>query len=316
VGEVAEGARLVWLKPSDVRIPDVRLRSRLEGPEEEAFRASIKDLGVLQPIQVIEDPKARVYWLVDGEHRVRAALERSDLIPAIVRMGTVEDAIVGSGVYNILRGRVNPVDLAVFLKYVHEELGMSLSKIEATFHLSKGYASKLIRVAGSAELLAKIRRGELTFEEAYESLSKGRAEGRGFPTETPPAASASSAPPASKGAFQPETPPAAAEVETTGSLREALEAGKRFEPAKLGVDDRDLGLGAAEGEKARRPRRCDFCGQWMKPSDFGWIVVHREGCLEKALDLIRGVTVNPQPQPGGEERASAGEGGRGGDKGG
>ena len=67
---MGDAPRLVWLR-TDL-IEDVRLRSKFTKEEEEGFKASVEKDGVLQPIQVVEDPDGRV-WLVDGEHRLRAS---------------------------------------------------------------------------------------------------------------------------------------------------------------------------------------------------------------------------------------------------
>jgi ParB-like chromosome segregation protein Spo0J len=277
---MSDGPKLVSLSSDLIRIPDVRLRSRFAPEEEEAFKASVKADGVLQPLQVVEDPKTHIMWLVDGEHRLREVRARGDeFVQALVRPGTLEDAVVGSAKHNLHRGRVNPGDLAEYLKYIHEELGWPLSRIGEELQVSKGYASKLIRVAGNPEVLLKLKRGEITVDEAYATVSGGGTR-----------------PKPHEGVFRDETVDNP-ELETTGSLREALQTGKRYDPSKLaGLSDEDL-----EEEKSSPPRRCDYCGQWMRREDFGFIIVHKGVCLERAMEAILEATMNPRPQPEGED---------------
>ncbi|MEM2240559.1 MAG: ParB/RepB/Spo0J family partition protein [Candidatus Bathyarchaeia archaeon] len=273
--------RLVWLKISDIRIPDVRLRSKFTKDEEDSFRYSVEVDGILQPIQVVQDSEKNVYWLVDGEHRLSITVANGEkTIPAIVRPGTLKDAVIGSAKYNLHRGKVNAGDLAEFVKYLNEELEMSYDEICREIGLkSKGYISKLVKVASNREVLSRLKRGELTVEEAYNTLEE-------FLQETSQASKVTEG-------------ESTMEARTTGSLKEALKTGEHFNPKKLmeSLSDKDL---KDTSREPKSPRRCDFCGEWMSKADFSYIIVHKGLCKQKALEAIQKASMNPRPQPSGE----------------
>jgi ParB-like chromosome segregation protein Spo0J len=99
-----ESQRLMWPRIDVIKVPPIRLSSELTEEEKESFEASIRRDGIVNPIQVVEDPQGN-FWLADGGNRLEVARKLGwRVVPAIVRPGTVEDAMVGSAIMNLKRG--------------------------------------------------------------------------------------------------------------------------------------------------------------------------------------------------------------------
>jgi len=163
-----EMPRLMWLKISVIKVPPIRLSSELAEEERSEFEASIKQDGIINPVQVIEDPQGN-FWLADGGNRLEVARKLGqEVVPVIVRPGTVEDAMVGSAVMNLKRGRVNPGLLAEFIKRLADELNWTLEKIAERLQLSKGHVSTLYSIARDKSVLEDLKAGRLTIKGAYE----------------------------------------------------------------------------------------------------------------------------------------------------
>jgi ParB/RepB/Spo0J family partition protein len=278
---------LQWLKIADIKVPEKRLGSKLGNFKADLFRLSVKNEGVLQPINVIED-KEGVRWLADGENRLEASIkEGHDIIPSIVKKGDKMEAILASAKHNILRGKVNYGELAEFVAYLHNDLRLSYDKISKELQISEGYVSKLVAVAQNEEILEKVKKGEISLKEAYnKSLSftvKPISSEEAHFTET----SLKQEAPAKalvaesmknrteRQEFMPVTDEEWAKLGVTTSLRQAMEENKRFKP-----------LGPEEEEEERRGR-CAYCGGFFtSKNEIAFILVHKKECKRKVWDLI------------------------------
>src|SRR5690625_7666802 len=91
--------------------------------------ASIRSQGVMQPIVVrpISDEK---YEIIAGERRWRAAqLAELDRIPAIIRDVPDEAAIAMALIENIQREDLNPIEEALALKRLQDELELTHQEV-------------------------------------------------------------------------------------------------------------------------------------------------------------------------------------------
>jgi ParB/RepB/Spo0J family partition protein len=263
--------QLCFLKVEDVKVPEYRLQSTFSEEEADEFHASIGFDGVLQPIQVIEDSDG-AYWLADGFHRLKAAEAHGiRLIPCIVKRGTVEDAIVGSATLNLKRGRIEPSDLAMFVKTLKEKWKWSEQRIADKLKLSKPYISRLLTIAAKPDVLEKLKHEEITLTQAYEMA-------RGFLRKPKTENKASSVETASKigDSLQPSTNE---KLESTLNLKEVMEGKGRFTP--LTPED----LKPQEPVKTKF-MTCDFCGDILSRDDAKWIKVHSSE-YDKVLVAIK-----------------------------
>jgi ParB/RepB/Spo0J family partition protein len=172
-----EMPRLTRLKIDAIKVPPIRLSSELTEEERGEFEDSIRWDGIMNPIQVIEDPQGN-FWLADGGNRLEVARKLGqEVVPVIVRPGTVEDAIVGSAVMNLKRGRVNPGLLAEFIRHLADKFNWTLEEIAERLQLSKSYVSMLHSIARDESVLEDLKAGKLTVDEAYERVKRRGEEG-------------------------------------------------------------------------------------------------------------------------------------------
>jgi len=133
--------------------------------EEEALdelAASIREVGVLQPIVVAAT--ADGYVLVAGERRLRAArLAGLQTIPAVIRRVTDDSALVESLVENVQRQDLTPIEEAVAFRQLLENYGMSLEQVADRVGKSRPAVSNTLRLLGlGASIQAMVGAGDLS----------------------------------------------------------------------------------------------------------------------------------------------------------
>lgn len=108
--------------------------------------ASIKDLGVIQPI-VVRTGKEGGFELIAGERRWRASKEAGlKMIPAVVRDFKDEDAAAVSLVENIQRADLNPLEEAAAYKQLMEDYGMTQEQLAGRVGKSRSVIANTIRL--------------------------------------------------------------------------------------------------------------------------------------------------------------------------
>lgn len=108
--------------------------------------ASIKDLGVIQPI-VVRMGKEGGFELIAGERRWRASKEAGlKMIPAVVRDFKDEDAAAVSLVENIQRADLNPLEEAAAYKQLMEDYGMTQEQLAGRVGKSRSLIANTIRL--------------------------------------------------------------------------------------------------------------------------------------------------------------------------
>lgn len=91
--------------------------------------ASIKELGVIQPI-IVRQEGANDYVLIAGERRLRAAkMAGLTTIPAIVRSPSEQQMLEMALVENVQREDINPIDAALAYKRLMEEFGLTQEQV-------------------------------------------------------------------------------------------------------------------------------------------------------------------------------------------
>ena len=125
--------------------PEVAMRSDVHDDTLEELAASIKSIGLLQP--VILRPRGERYEVIAGHRRVVAArLAGLVLIQAVVRNPTDEEATVFKLHENLLRRDVNPVDEAIFLRRVMQEQDFNVDEIVELTRRSLGYIQSRLEI--------------------------------------------------------------------------------------------------------------------------------------------------------------------------
>ena len=157
------GARFVEV-PVDAIEPNAKQPRNVfdeEGMEE--LKASIEEVGFLQPIVVRETGPER-YELVMGERRWRAAKALGrDVIPAIVR-DTKDDAMLRDALLeNIHRVNLNPLEEAAAYQQLLDEFGATHEELARRIGRSRPQISNTIRLLNlPAAVQRRVAAGVLT----------------------------------------------------------------------------------------------------------------------------------------------------------
>lgn len=134
------------------RIAISRIRANPNQPRQgfdadalETLAASIRQLGVLQPVVV--RPEGPDYVLIAGERRWRAAREAGLAeLPALIRetdeVGTVTEALVE----NLLREDLNPLEEAAAFHQLEDEFGMTHAEIGEKVGRSRAAVTNALRL--------------------------------------------------------------------------------------------------------------------------------------------------------------------------
>ena len=120
-------------------------RSRFDEEGLEELSASIREVGILQPVIVTIGEDG--YVLIAGERRWRAA-QRAGLetIPAVVRETAADDTLVEALVENVQRQDLTPLEEAHAYRQLLENYGMSQEQVADRVGKSRPAVSNTIRL--------------------------------------------------------------------------------------------------------------------------------------------------------------------------
>jgi len=120
-------------------------RTRFDDESLEELAASMKEVGVLQPIIVTGDGEG--YVLVAGERRWRAA-KRAGLavIPAVIRESTGNSTLVEALVENVQRQDLTPLEEAHAYQQLLENYGMTQEQVAVRVGKSRPSISNTLRL--------------------------------------------------------------------------------------------------------------------------------------------------------------------------
>ena len=148
--------------------PEKPLRSDLSPESVEDLAASIKQIGILEPLIVA--PTKNGYEVIAGHRRLVAA-EIADLTEApclIVEAAGMEREVLKLH-ENLARAEINPIDWANHLTYLKEHYQLSNAKIAESLGVSEGFVEQHIEVLKyPAALLEGLRRGHISFTASRE----------------------------------------------------------------------------------------------------------------------------------------------------
>lgn len=191
-----QGSSLLELPVSAIKPNSYQPRSHFDEDALASLTASVRELGVLQPVLVRQASGDGAYELIAGERRWRAA-KRAGLqtIPALVRTATDADSLEQALVENLHREDLNPLEEAAAyqqliedFKLTHDELATRVGKSRAAisntlrlFQLPPG----IQRLVAEGQLSAGHARALLgTPDRAYQESLARRAVNEGLSVRT------------------------------------------------------------------------------------------------------------------------------------
>jgi ParB family chromosome partitioning protein len=138
-------------------------RARFDDDALEGLAASIREVGVLQPI-VVHQVGSSEYQLVAGERRLRAA-EMAGLteIPAIVRDGDDIAGFTEALIENLQREDLTPLEEAAAYRQLMEDFGLTHEEVAVRVGKSRSSVSNMLRLLQlPAVIQGLLEAGELT----------------------------------------------------------------------------------------------------------------------------------------------------------
>lgn len=129
--------------------------------------SSIKRLGVIQPI-TLRAEKSGKYQIISGERRFRAAkLAGLTSIPAYVREVGDEQLLEMALVENIQREELDAIEIALSLKRLTEELGLTQDALSQSVGKRRSTVANYLRLLSlSEDVQAAVRAGKITMGHA------------------------------------------------------------------------------------------------------------------------------------------------------
>lgn len=163
-------------------------RTRFDDAKLDELAASIRHLGVLEPILVRERAGQPGYEIIAGERRWRAA-QRAGLkrVPVFVRELGTDEAFEAALVENLQREDLNPVEEARAYQKLSDDEGMTQAEIAKLVDKSRSHVANFQRLLALPDtILAFLAEGSLSMgharaligrEEATELARKAVSEG-------------------------------------------------------------------------------------------------------------------------------------------
>ncbi|MBR3503444.1 MAG: ParB/RepB/Spo0J family partition protein [Clostridia bacterium] len=156
------GEAVVSLRLSDIDPNRDQPRKRFDEEAMNELAASIRSMGVIQPILVYRS--GRRYTIIAGERRWRAARQAGlDEIPAIVRDWDEVKRLEAALIENLQRDDLNPVEEAMGVRGLMEQCGLTQEAAAERLGKSRPALANLLRLLTLPEpILDMLREGTLS----------------------------------------------------------------------------------------------------------------------------------------------------------
>jgi ParB family chromosome partitioning protein len=178
-GAVEEGAGMVEVPVGAVSPNPRQPRTNFDDETLQALAASIREVGVLQPIVVRRSGEG--YELIAGERRLRAArLAGLATVPVILRDSDDADTLREALIENIHRDDLGPIELAEAFRELLEELGLKQETLAERLGVSRSHIANTIRLLQlPADVQGLLADGRLQAGHGRALLSLNDAESQG-----------------------------------------------------------------------------------------------------------------------------------------
>jgi ParB family transcriptional regulator, chromosome partitioning protein len=138
--------RLQEINISEIRPNTYQPRSHFDDEGIESLAASIRELGVLQPILVRVAPEGG-FELIAGERRWRAARRAGlSVIPAVIKSADDNAALEQALVENLHRADLNPLEEAAAFQQLIEDFGFTHEQVADRVGKSRAAVSNTLRL--------------------------------------------------------------------------------------------------------------------------------------------------------------------------
>jgi len=173
------GARLANLSPADIVPNAAQPRVEFDREALDELVASIREVGVLQPV-VVRPVAGQVdkYELIMGERRLRATKELGfDSIPAVIKDTADEDMLRDALLENLHRSQLNPLEEASAYQQLLADFGITQEQLATRIGRSRPQITNTIRLLKlPAPVQSRVAAGVLSAGHARAILSVGDDE--------------------------------------------------------------------------------------------------------------------------------------------
>ena len=146
--------KLVKVKPSQIKIPELRVRARFDQEIWQQFQNSIKEAGIISPVIVCQIAEDLV--LVDGEHRLQEAIAQGlPSVDAVVFEGDMVDVLTKNLFLDHTRGKTPVSEMVKVIGALYTEYNLDPDKIREKTGLTRDYVEKLIRISQASPSVQK-----------------------------------------------------------------------------------------------------------------------------------------------------------------
>src|SRR6478609_5164444 len=170
------GARLANIAPDDIVPNRVQPRTEFDRDALDELVASIREVGVLQPVVVrpLPDEPGR-YELIMGERRLRATKELGlETIPAVVKDTADEDMLRDALLENLHRSQLNPLEEASAYQQLLADFGITQEELAGRIGRSCPQISNTLRLLKLPEpVQLRVAAGVLSAGHARAILASG-----------------------------------------------------------------------------------------------------------------------------------------------
>lgn len=144
--EAGETARGLLEVPTNAIAPNPKQpRSRFDDASLAELAASIREVGILQPLVVRRAGQG--YEVVTGERRLRAAkLAGLATVPVVLRDSEDSDLLREALIENIHREDLDPIELAEAFRQLLDELGLKQEELADRVGVSRSHIANTIRL--------------------------------------------------------------------------------------------------------------------------------------------------------------------------
>ena len=173
------GARLANLSPADIVPNAAQPRVEFDRAALDELVASIREVGVLQPVVVRPVlGQSDKYELIMGERRLRATKELGlDSIPAVIKDTADEDMLRDALLENLHRSQLNPLEEASAYQQLLADFGITQEQLATRIGRSRPQITNTIRLLKlPAPVQSRVAAGVLSAGHARAILSVGEDE--------------------------------------------------------------------------------------------------------------------------------------------
>lgn len=151
------------LAVDDIEANEQQPRVRFDQDTLDQLAASIREVGILQPIAVMRLEESDRYRIINGERRWRAARQAGlSAVPAVIRTVDDERLLTEALIENLQREDLTPLEEGAAYKALLEEYGLTHEQVADRVGKSRSTVTNAIRLLGlPAKIQALLETGEL-----------------------------------------------------------------------------------------------------------------------------------------------------------